>query len=221
MHVLKANVHGNPNIGLYCFATNKFCLMGREVPDKIAEEAEKILKVKVHRITMCGTSLVGAFIAGHQDSILVPNIAFEKELLHLKKLKIPYTVLDTDLTALGNNILCSDTASCINPDFTEKERKQIEDALKVNTEKATIADLNTVGSLAALNSNSMVAHPDILKKEKDRLKKLFNLDIKDATINMGNPYIRSGLVCNDHGFMIGSSSSGVEITNIDEYLGFI
>lgn len=221
MHVLKTNVNGNPNIGLYCFATDKFCLMGKEVPDFVAKQAEEALKVKVHKISICGTSLVGAFIAGNEDSILLPDLAFEKELKQLEKLNIPYNVLNTDLTALGNNILCNGVSALLNPDFTDNEMKKIADILKVNVEKGTIAGLDTVGSLAEMNSNALLVHPEILKKEKDRLKDLFGLEIREATVNMGNPYLSSGLVCNDKGFMIGSSSSGVEITNIDEYLGFI
>ena len=38
---------------------------------------------------------------------------------------------------------------------------------------------------------------------------------------MGVPFIGSGIVCNNHGFIIGDASGGPEIVNADEALGFI
>jgi translation initiation factor 6 (eIF-6) len=65
MHVLMTDINGNPNIGLYGFCNDNFCLLGNEVPEKKFKEIEDVLKVKCHRISIAGTSLIGVFVAGN------------------------------------------------------------------------------------------------------------------------------------------------------------
>jgi len=71
MGVLKTNIHGNSNIGLYMFCNDKFCLVGKSVEDIKIAEIERALKVPVHKITIAGTDLIGAFIAGNNNKIII------------------------------------------------------------------------------------------------------------------------------------------------------
>ena len=95
MHLLMTNINGNPNVGLYGFANNKYVLVGREVPAALAQEIGKVLNVPVHQISIAGTSLLGVFLAGNDHKLLVPSIAFDSELRVLDKLGIPYAVIET------------------------------------------------------------------------------------------------------------------------------
>jgi translation initiation factor 6 len=192
-----------------------------EVPAKKAKELERILNVPVHQITMCGTSLVGAFVTGNSKTLLVPEIAFDYELAQLEKLGIDYTVIQAKLTALGNNLLCNDKGCLANPDFSADQKKSIRQALGTSLKPGKIAGLNTVGSLGALNSNGCVVHRDITRAETRFVEDLLGIRCFPSTINLSSPYIRSGLLCNDHGFIVGDASGGPEITNIDEALGFL
>ena len=97
-----------------------------------------MLKVPVHRVTLAGTSLVGVFTAGNSNCLLLPPICFEEELEALDKLGIKYEVIQTKLTAIGNNILANDNGALINPDFEASAVKQIKEALKVPVKEATI-----------------------------------------------------------------------------------
>jgi len=221
MHILITNIQGNPNIGTYGFANDKFCLLGREVPEGVAKKIEKVLKVPCHRISICGTSLIGAFITGNNSTILVPEIAFESELEELDKLKINYKIIKTKLTALGNNIMCNDEAALVNPEFSAEQKKRIREALNVSLKPGTVGDLPTVGSLACLNKNAVLASHEITDEEKEYIEELFNLEVNTGTVNMGNNFVHSGLIVNSNGFIIGSTSSGPEMTNADESLGFL
>jgi len=44
------------------------------------------------------------------------------------------------------------------------------------------------------------------------------LNITTGTVNMGNPFVGSGILCNDKGFVIGDMSGGPEIMNAEEAL---
>ncbi len=221
MHILTTNINGNPNLGLVGDCNNDYCLVGKEVPESRAEKIGQALKVPVHRINICGTSLLGVFLAGNSKMLLVPHIAFDDEIEELNKLGIKHTIIKTDLTALGNNLLCNDKGCLANPDFSANVKKQIRQALDVTLHPGVIADLNIVGSLAVLNSKGCLVHQDITKAEEKEIKGLLGLNCITGTVNMGNPFIKSGVLCNDKGFVIGDQSGGPEITNADEALGFI
>ncbi len=46
------------------------------------------------------------------------------------------------------------------------------------------------------------------------------MSIETSTLNTGNPYISSGVISNDNGFIIGKMTTGVELVDIDRELGF-
>jgi translation initiation factor 6 len=221
MRVLKTNFTGNPNVGLYGYCNDSYCLLGREVPARKAKQVGRVLDVPVHQVTICGTSLIGVFVTGNSQMLLVPEIAFDYELKQLDKLKIDYTIIRSKSTALGNNLLCNDKGCLANPDFSADQKKRIRQALGVALKPGKIAGLGTVGSLAVLNSKGCIVHRDITRAEARYIEDLLGLRCTPSTINMGSPYIRSGVLCNDKGFIVGDASGGPEITNIEQELGFL
>ncbi|MFQ5474878.1 MAG: translation initiation factor IF-6 [Candidatus Nanoarchaeia archaeon] len=220
-HIYQTDIHGNPNVGLCGYANDEFALVGAEFTKKQAAEIGKVLKVPVHRISIAGTSLVGVFIAGNSQGILVPSITFDYELRMLEKLKINYHVIDTKLTALGNNILCNDRGALVNPDFTASEIREIKTFLKVPVTKATIDDVNIVGAMAAKNRIGGIINRDAKPKEIELAEKTLGIALVEGTVNIGTVQVKSGLICNMNGFIVGKSTSGPEVINIDEALGFI
>ena len=221
MHVLKTNINGNPNVGLFGYCTNDYCLLGMEVKKKIADEIGKVLHVPVHRLNIAGTSLLGVFLAGNSKKLLVPSICFDDELKTLQKLDIDYEVIESNVTALGNTILCNDSGCLVSQEFSSNQKKRIREALNVPLKPGTIGDLDTVGSLSALNSHACIISRDITDEELEKVEDLIKIKCFPSSVNMGSPYTGSGLLCNDKGFVIGDQSGGPEMTNVDESLGFL
>ena len=220
-HIWTTNFYGNPNVGLYAFATDKHCLMGYDLRKSIRKQIEEILNVPVHHMTMCGTPLLGVFLAGNKNCLLVPSICFDDEIEVLKRLKIKYAVIDTKLTALGNHILCNDHGCIVNPDFSDDAVNAIGKALKVDVHKAEIAGIKTVGSAAVANSTHCLVHRDAESKEIENIGKILKVEVETVKINMANPFLRSGIICNNHGLVVGDGSGGPEVTNADEALGYL
>lgn len=218
MHLLLTNINGNPNVGLYGFANNRYALVGQEVPKQLAEQMGQVLKVPVHRITIAGTSLVGAFVAGNDHSIVVPSITFESELRVLEKLGIPHQKIETKLTALGNNVLCSNRGAIVHPEFSADTKKRIRQALNVVLHPGTIADIPTVGSVGAGHASAMVIHRDASEADQREVAELLGVACDTGTINHGSPHVRSGILCNDHGMVVSDQSWGPEIGFVDEVL---
>jgi translation initiation factor 6 len=221
MHALMTDFNGNPNVGLYGVASNEIIILSREVPDKIVYEIEKTLEVKAFRISIAGTGMVGVFCILVNNKIMVPDIIFDDELQLLKDMGLDVKVVRTRLTALGNNILCNSKGCLLSPEYPDSMIKEINGFLGVKTDKGIIAGLNTVGSLAKVNNNGGLMHFDATQDELETVGNLLDIDIETSSINTGNPYIASGIIANDKGFVIGAQSSGIEQVDADRALGFI
>lgn len=225
MHVIKSHINGNPNIGLYGFATDKFCLVGNEVPEKLVKQIKEILQVPVFELNIAGTSLLGAFLAGNEDHLLLPKILFDSELNKIKEIAkeigFEYHIIDTDMTALGNNIVCTKKGCLVNPELEENAKEQIEKALGMPIKEGKIANIPTVGSLVVCNSKGCAIHRDAEDFETEFVTDTLGINAETASVNMGNPFLKSGLLVNSNGFIAGETSGGPEITYLDEIFGFL
>jgi translation initiation factor 6 len=224
MHIKKMSINGNPNVGLYVYATDSYAIVGRDVSPSQAEEIGKILDVPIFHMNIAGTSLVGVFLAGNDKCLLVPSIAFDSEIKKIdeisKKIGFHYEIINTDLTALGNNILCNNKGCMVNPDFPKAVREEIANAVKVPTKEGKIAGLPTVGSLAAMNDKGCAIHRDSEKFEIDFVSSLLDIECEEATVNLGNPFVKSGIIVTNKGFIVGSASGGPEIVYLEQLFGF-
>lgn len=221
MHIATANFQGNPNIGLFCFATDKYCLIPMSLPKKDRHEFEQALKVPLYEMKAVGTDLLGVFFAGNSDVLLVPEVMLKNELKELERLGINYAVVPSDLTALGNNILLSEHGCIVNPEYEDKAIKFLEKTLKVSVKKGKISEFDIVGSLAVGTKKGLLVSADILDFESKFLHSNLKLKVTKGTMNFGSPYVKSAVVANSHGFIAGDASGGPEIQNADEALGFM
>lgn len=221
MHVDTANTQGNTNIGLYAYATDTYCVLGPEA-ENLKEQLAEVLDVPIIITTIAGTSLAGVFLAGNSNTLIVPPIAFEYEIDALKKAGIAVKVFDTTHTALGNNLVANDHGALIGLMFSDGEREHIQQLLGVPTHQFAIADTEVVGSGLAITTKGGLMHARATGFELDMAQDTLRLPrLLTGTVNFGSPYVRSGIIANTNGFLIGSQSGGPEITNADEALGFI
>jgi len=215
MSVLKVNFHGNSNVGLYGFATDKYCVIGKGLGKEILKKIEEALKVPVYEIDINNSHLIGVYCTGNDGMLLVPDILKETEEERLKSLKLPYKVVKTKFVALGNNIVIKDKNAIINPEFEKGFDKQLE---MFKPFRMKIGGHNTVGSCMVVNKNGCLINRDVDEKEIKKIEKIMGGNIEIGSINMGNPYVRSGIIANSHGYIIGEDTSGVEVMRIDQAL---
>jgi len=116
-------------------------------------------------------------------------------------------------------ILANDKAAIISEKL-EDQKDEIAEALDVPVEVGSIADITNPGSCGVANKNGVLIHREASEEEeakhfRDALK-VEKVDI--GTVNMGSPYIGSGIVCNDEHFLVGGDTTGPEIGRIDMIL---
>ncbi|MBI5072245.1 translation initiation factor IF-6 [Candidatus Woesearchaeota archaeon] len=221
MKLYKTSYQGNPNVGLYGFATDNYCLLAPEFPPEQVKKIEEALHVPAYQIRVANSSLLGALVTGNDTVLLIPSIVREDELFRLKQLKIPYHIISTKLTALGNNILCNNNGALVNRDYSADTKKIIRQALNVTLHPGEIADTTVPGSCVVHNKKAAVIHAFATQEQIKEVEDLLGVTCVKATANFGSPYLRSGVIANSFGMVIGENSTGIEIENIYEALGFL
>jgi len=218
-HFLRTNFQGDPNLGLYGFATDKYCLIGVE-SKRLREKLKEVLKVPVSSAFAMETELLGIFCAGNSHGIVVPKILDDDEISSMEKAAKNILVLKSRYTAFGNLILMNDKGILLSP-LMKKEKKGIEKFFGLRCEIAKIAGLNVIGNLGIATNRGCLLNPRAKKNEIKLAEDVLNVKTDIGTVNFGSPYPGAGIITNSNGYVVSEVSSGPELGRITETLGFL
>ena len=208
MKFKKISVRGDPNIGLRGFATDEYVLLGSEIPET------NILKANVHIIKIAQTELSGIFTSGNSSGIVLPKIIEKEELEEIKKLGLNTLILKTKETAIGNLILCNDNGAIVSP-LLEKYVKEIESCLNCEVAVSTIANLSIVGSCGIATNKGCLLHRDATEEEAKLVEDVLKVKVDIGSVG-GSPFVKSGIIANSHGLLVGEHVTGPELERIFE-----
>ena len=221
MNVIKSNYEGNPHIGLFIFCNDVLCFVGNGFREDQRAEIAAALKVPLYPASMMGSPLVGLFMTGNNKVLFVPHRIEKNEFDYLNEIcqkhQIRLVKIATNLTALGNNLLCNDHGCIANPDFSSTEIKEMQAALEQPVVKSTIASFEIVGSLARTTSHGLLVCEDVLPEEKKIIEECLQQKAVEGSIN-NSRYISSGVVANKYGGVICDQLFGAEILPIKDAL---
>jgi translation initiation factor 6 len=223
--ILQTNFYGDHNLGLFGKSSDKFCIIGNFIPEKIRKKVENVLKVRIIKASIANTELIGLFCCFNSNGILLPRIVIEREMENFKTIKKEFDlnleILNSRYTALGNLILCNDKGAAISKNFTKKEKLKIEDCLGISSEYSTIARMNTVGSCGVATNNGCLLHRDVKEEEIKKIEEILKVSADIGTANFGSPFVGSCMIANSNGTVIGESTTGPEIVRVSEALNLI
>lgn len=214
---LKAKFAGDPNVGLYGFATDKYCILGFE-NRQVKEKIEKTLNVPVHITRIGNTQFAGLFAAGNSNGIIVSNLIDKEELKILKKVTKNVVVLKTANTAIGNLILCNDKGAYLS-EMLKRHKQKISDVLSVEVAFGKIGAFDIPGSAAIASNKGCLCHHEITEEQKREIEELLKVKLETGTVSHGSPFVKSGLLVNSYGVVAGESSTGYELGVISETFG--
>jgi translation initiation factor 6 len=214
MNILRTDFYGDPNLGMYGFASDSYCLIG--LRSKITKRIKKVLKTPVYSCNVLNTYLLGLFLAGNSSGIMLPKILEADEIRAIKEVSNTL-VLESKYTALGNLILMNDNGIIISP-LLKRERNRIKEFFGLPCEIATIGKSGVVGALALATGKGCLVDPGIRDKELHSLKKVLKVDVDIGTVNFGSPFVKAGLIANSNGVVVSSMTSGHELGKISESL---
>ncbi len=209
MQFIKTSFNGDPNIGLYGFATDSYCLLGFK--PATLKKINDTLGVEAKICSIAGTQFIGIFIAGNKNGLLLPKIAEDYEIKKIKELLgINVEIIRSKQTALGNLILCNDKG-CLIPRSLNQYKDKIRDVLGVDVEIGTVADFDIVGSAARASNKGCVVHREASEAEIKKIEDALNVKVDVGTVNFGTPFIKAGVIVNSKGLIVSELSTGPEI----------
>jgi len=211
--------NGDPNIGLYGFANDNYCILGIKPKEKILKEIRKTIKTNIKITTITGTELIGLFSAGNSNGIILTKIIENYELKKLKKLfDLNLEIIKSKETALGNLILCNDKG-CLISKSLKNFKKNISDTLGCEVDIGTVAKLDIVGSAAIANNTGCLCHREATEEEMKKIEKLLKVKVDVGTVGYGSPFIKAGVIVNSKGVLYSEGTTGAELGRIDEVFG--
>src|SRR3989338_6328461 len=223
-HILRTDFNRDPNIGLFAVATDAYLLTGSSFDHKTVGPVEEVLQIRAKHVLAAETNLVGLFIAANSNGIVVPKIMEKEELAVLKKicksLDLNLTMLRTKETALGNIVLANDKGCVVSRDLKDV-KNEIRDALGVDVETATIAELDIVGACGVATNRGLLVHRNCSPEELELIERVLGVRGDIGSVSFGSPFVGAGVIANTHGFVASRSTTGPELQRIDEALGFV
>ncbi|MEB3756086.1 MAG: translation initiation factor IF-6 [Desulfurococcales archaeon] len=214
---------GNPNVGVYIVANNKLALIPMDINPKDAEIIQDVLGVEVFQVKISETSLLGVLVALNDNGIIIPRTSSDSEIRKLKgivkTMGLELGVLPSRNNAVGNMVLANNKAALVYPELDDDSVRVIKDVLDVEVTRKSIIGIPTVGSLGVITDRGGIVHRDVAEDELDWLSEYFKVNIITGTVNFGVSFIKTGLVANSKGGLVGSETMGPELVRIQMALG--
>ena len=162
--------------------------------------------------SVANTRLIGALMSVNNNGILLPTTAYAEEYEFLKKqTDLNVGVLDSKYTALGNVICANDKGAIVSPWLSQDDVQTIRDILGVEVVQKRISGLNQTGTMMVANNSGAVIHPEANEEDMKMFANVLGVKIEHATINNGIPYVKSGILANNKGIVVGTLTAGPEI----------
>lgn len=219
MVVIRVNFNGNPNLGVYAIATDKYVLVRFDLYQKTLNRLKDTFKTPVLKTKIAESSIIGVFAVGNSNGILVPYFTLESEINTLKKeLGVIVEKVPSKMTALGNIILANDKGAVAHPELERKAIKVIEDVLDVEVVCGKIYRLPLVGSMSVATNKGAIVHPMASDEELGWLSSVLKVPVDIGTVNHGSPFVGAGMIANSHGAATGLPTTGPELLRIERAL---
>lgn len=212
--MLRTNFEGDPNLGLYGFATDKYCIIG---VNSARKKVEGELKVKTYFFSVFNTSLLGIFGAGNSTGMVMPSI-IEKE--EKEQIKIETLYIESRYTAFGNLILMNDNGIILSP-LLKNEKEKIEKFFGLESHIMKIAGTSIVGNAGIATNKGCLLHPKAKESEIKKIESVLGVSADIGTVNFGSSYTGAGIIANSNGYIVSERCSGPELGRITEALGFL
>jgi len=218
MPVILVDVFGSPNIGVYCFANENIAIVPPGLTQRKLGQFAETLGVHVCSTTVGGSTLVGALVTGNSNAVLVPHTIREYELIKIQDLS-RVVIVDSKWTALGNVVLANDNGALIHPAADEEVARAVSAEMRLQPVRGTLGSLPFVGALGVATNKGAMLSPNTLEEERFVAKNALHVDAERSSTNGGVSFVKSGILANSKGAVVGPLTRGAELMQISRTLG--
>ncbi len=215
--LLRTDYNSNPNIGTLAAVNDRVAIVPPQAPPEFVSTIEEALEVEVLKTTLCSTSLVGVFLAMNNRGMLVCSQAEKRELEVLECSGMRVEVVEERHNALGNLILASDAGALAYSGLQEETKSALERVMGCRVRMVdSLGGYRTVGSIGAANQRGVLLHPSLSEAELELVEDALEVRAEVGTVNMGVGFVRTGMLVNSRGAVVGSETTGVEMMRIQD-----
>ncbi|MFQ5800350.1 MAG: translation initiation factor IF-6 [Candidatus Hydrothermarchaeales archaeon] len=211
----------NPSVGVFARACDRMAFVPSFAPADFVKDIKEALEVEVFPTEVAEISLLGAMMTLNNNGILLPRNTTEKELEFFQSLDTKVGVIDDKPTALGNLVTANDNGAVVSTLFSAAVRKEIGDILDVEVVARDFQGYRTVGSIGVATSKGALMHPVLTENDLESIEKLLKVEVDIGTVNRGVGYVRTGIVANSKGAVIGKDTTSPEIARIEDALALL
>lgn len=216
---IRTSFNSDPNLGLYSFATDKYCFLGLN-NKKVSKKIKQTLRVPFYICPILNTNFSGIFVAGNSYGIVISKPVKYYDMYRLRHYFENILVLKTKYTAIGNLILMNDNGAILSP-LLKKNKQEIKQLFCINCEISTIAKQRIVGNLGSATNRGCLLHPKVRQNEKKIVEDVLGVESDIGTVNYGSSYPGAGIIANSNGVVVSEQTSGPELGRIIEVFGFL
>ena len=216
MESAKYNIKGSGYIGVFATATDSFVFACGVLTENNRKFLSEILGVRCIEMSVSGSDLAGLFARANSNGIVVSSLMMDEEVEALKSMQLGINigVIDSDLNAVGSNVLANDKVAIVNSDYDTKAMKQIRDTLGVEVIGAKIGGFRTVGANNILTNRGLVLSNRSTDQEKGKIEAVSGFHSERTTANTGSLYIGLSVIANSKAVVVGDDTTGYEIQRI-------
>jgi len=220
--VLRTAFVGSPYVGVFARATDDVVVVRSDADQELVDALADELDVPAVSTTIGGSATVGSLVTGNSNGLVVTGRVTDREKDRLEDaVDLPIGELPGRRNAAGNVVLANDAGAYVHPELSEESAAIVEETLDVPVERGELGGVRTVGTAAVAKNDGVLCHPKATEDELTLLDDHLGVHADVGTVNYGAPLVGSGLLANDHGYVVGEDTTGPELTRIEQTLDYI
>jgi translation initiation factor 6 len=220
MPIDTADIFGSDQVGIHLATVGNVLLHPLELPQLVLDILETTLQLEMHAISVGGSNLIGALVAGNSRGMAVADIATESDIDMLTSFG-DVVVMEGGVNTAGNLLLVNEQGAIASPSIPTDGLEIMAEVMGVQVAATTIAGQDVVGSLGVTNDQGVLLHPDVTPDEVVLIESVLGVAPMVGTVAFGSPYVGAGVCANNNGAVAGTETTGPELNRLEDALGLI
>ena len=220
MPIDTVDIFGSDQIGIHLATVGDVIFHPPELTKPVKDVIDKVIGLESCELTIGGSNLIGALLAGNSKGMAVADIATEKDIDTLTAFG-DVVVMEGGVNTAGNLLLVNENGAVASPSIPAEGLEIISEVMAVNVAATTIAGQDVVGSLGVCNDQGILLHPDVTPEEVLLIEEVLKIPPMVGTACFGSPYVGAGICASNNGALAGSETTGPEMNRIEDALGLL
>jgi len=220
MGIGTADIFGSDQVGIHLAAVGNVVLHPTELPVHVLETIESCLELEMAAVSIGGSNLIGALVAGNSRGMAVADIATESDIDALTAFG-DVVVMEGGVNTAGNLLLVNERGVIASPSIPTAGLEIMAEVMGAQVVATTIAGSDVVGSLGLTNDQGVLLHPDVTPEEVLLIGDVLGVPPMVGTVAFGSPYVGAGSCASNNGVIAGTETTGPELNRMEDALGLI